>query len=184
MDFSNKSQVNFFFEKSFNDANNSGDKIGVLIEYNSKSDIDKEEILKTINSLSEYMNNEFNVSSNNAIDIVSNFRRITNNIEENYFHVSINRDYISGGCKDQAVTYSNGIVKSCIAYKNTGANSIDICNLGNGININIKRDGLYLEKEIINEEFEELYSIVFTLSNMVKDNDEVLSNRNQMKLIL
>ena len=124
------------------------------------------EINKTIQmTFKEYMDNKYDCSKNNMIDIVKKIRNLTVGIKEQILKVSIKKENYN-----EWVSYEKGCFESAGAYKIDWDDIIGLTASYKGIEVTFKKSQFGLDSEdkigLINNELAPLYKKVITLCNM------------------
>ena len=153
------------------------------IYYESETKVDNEENNLVCNQIDEYFENEYNKDKHNIVDIISNIRKITSNLEEYILQV-----YKYGKNYYEYVSYLNGDILVSEVNKETGFEQIYVCN-SDRLTINYEKEDILLNDtdsiDLINKELLKYYNLIISLNNMTKDNSLVKKEKEKsLKLTL
>lgn len=154
---------------------NLSDRTTIKVDYLSKTRIDYNEKNKLQNEFSNYIKNNYDIATDDVVDVVSSIRQITKNLEERRLRVSIEK-YNYG----EEVYYQDGLAYSCKIFKIVWDDEISVTSSHKGIEVNYKKMNFRLDDnskvDYINSELGTFYKKVIMLNNMTKLNVETKNN--------
>ncbi len=140
----------------------------VSVEYYSQEDCEYDPSIKK--AFEEYMDNDFDYTKNDIIDIVSKIREITKRFPERLLSVSVKR-------KDfyEWAEYENGYFKSAGVHKTNWDDVIDVTTTSRGTNVTFKEAGFDFNSEekitLMNEKLKPFFDKTIKLRNMARVNE-------------
>ena len=156
------------YNKDYSDRRNLDKSTNVTIEYYSQEDCEYDPSIKQ--KFEEYMDNEFDCTKNDVIDIVRKIRELTKRFPERALSVSIKRkDYY------EWAEYENGYFKSAGVHKVDWDDVIDVTTTYRGTNVTFKEAGFDLNSsekiKLMNKKLQPFYDKTIKLRNLTRVNE-------------